>query len=84
MPEFLVSEKYKAIFNEYDLSVIKAAHLVVPQNKIATDRKQFLARLRSLYPRPSQLPLSRQETIQKIESLSENDFFELMKTFRYA
>ncbi len=27
MPEFLVSEKYKEIFNEYDLSVIKAAQL---------------------------------------------------------
>jgi hypothetical protein len=84
MPEFLVSEKYKQIFNEYDLSVIKAAHLAVPQDKIAADRSEFLARLRSLYPRPTQLPLSRQETIRKIESLSENDFSELMKTFRYA
>jgi|RhiMethySRZTD1v2_1073278.scaffolds.fasta_scaffold107659_3 hypothetical protein len=84
MPEFLVSDKYKEIFNEYDLSVIKAAHLFVPQDKIAADRKQFLARLRGLYPNPSQLPLSRQETIRKIESLSENDFFELMRTFRYA
>ena len=84
MPEFLISEKYKEIFNEYDLSVIKVAHLVVPQDKIAADKKQFLARLRGLYPHPTQLPLSRQETIRKIESLSENDFFELMRTFRYA
>ncbi len=38
MPEFLVSDKYKEIFNEYDLSVIKAAHLAVPQDKIAADR----------------------------------------------
>jgi hypothetical protein len=84
MPEFLVSAKYKEIFNEYDLSVIKAAHHAVPPDKTAADRGEFLGRLRGLYPRLTQLPLSRQETIQKIESLSENDFFELMRTFRYA
>lgn len=84
MPEFLVSEKYKKIFNEYDLSVIKAAHLAVPQDKIAAERSEFLARLRGLYPLLTQLPPSRQETIWKIENLSESDFFELMKTFRYG
>jgi len=26
MPEFLVPPKYKSIFNDYDLSVIKADH----------------------------------------------------------
>jgi hypothetical protein len=26
MPEFLVPQKYKSIFNDYDLSVIKADH----------------------------------------------------------
>ena len=84
MPEFLIHEKYKKIFNEYDLSVIKAAHVVVERDKLLTDREQFVDRLRSLYPKPAQLPVSRLETIRKIEDLSEADFSELMKTFRYA
>ena len=84
MPEFLVSDKYKEIFNDYDLSVIKAALGVVSREKPGTDREQFLMRLRGLYPRTAQLPLSRQETIQKIQGLSKNDFRELLNTFRYA
>ncbi len=84
MPEFLVSDKYKEIFNDYDLSVIKAALVLVSQEKPATDREQFLMRLRGLHPRTAQLPLSRQETIQKIQGLSKNEFCELLDTFRYA
>jgi len=76
MPEFLISEKYKQIFNEYDLSVIKAAHLVVPQDKIAADRKLFLARLRGLYPRqpsflfPDRKPFGRLKVFRKVTFLN--------------
>jgi hypothetical protein len=83
MPEFLVSEKYKEIFNDYDLSVIKTAHSV-PREDPSIHRQRFIERLKSRYPNPRRLPPSTLETIQKIERLSEGEFYELMKMFRYA
>jgi hypothetical protein len=84
MPEFVVSPKYKAIFNDYDLSVIKAAHVDVPRQELLVHRSRFLERLRNLDPNFKVPPAPRQETIQKVEGLSDNDFCELMSTFRYV
>jgi hypothetical protein len=83
MPEFLVSEKYKEIFNEYDLSVIKTAHSV-PREEASMPRNRFIERLKSRYWNPKRLPPSTVETIQKIENLSDAEFSELMKMFRYV
>jgi hypothetical protein len=35
MPEFIVPPKYKQLFNEYDLSVIKADHYVPEREDLA-------------------------------------------------
>ena len=84
MPEFLVPPKYKEIFNEYDLSVIKADHYVALREDLQTYRRQFVSRLKQRYPMPRLLPPSILETIKKIEQLNDDEFHELMRVFRYA
>lgn len=49
MPEFLVPTKYKCIFNEYDLRVIKADHRPVEPADPSLYRRQFIDRVRSRY-----------------------------------
>lgn len=84
MPEFVVPSKYKQIFNEYDLSVIKADHYVVAQDDLRLYRNQFIERIKRRYPNHRWLLPPVHETIQKIEQLSDTEFSELMKTFRYV
>jgi hypothetical protein len=84
MPEFLVSSKYKEIFNEYDLSVIKADHYLSKTDDLQTYKRQFISRLKQRYPNFRWLPPPLVDTIQKIEGLTDDEFSELMKTFRYV
>jgi hypothetical protein len=84
MPEFLVPPKYKEIFNEYDLSVIKADHYIASREDVRSYRMQFINRIKQRYPRFTYLPPPTLDTIEKIESLTDDEFHELMKSFRYA
>jgi hypothetical protein len=84
MPEFVVPPKYKQIFNEYDLSVIKADHYLAHREDLRAYRRQFVERIKQRYPNRRWLLPPVIETIQKIESLSDAEFSELMKTFRYV
>jgi len=84
MPQFILPQKYKHIFNEYDLSVIKAHHFPATGKDSSAFRNAFLERIRQPYPNRKWLPPPLLETISKIESLSDADFSELMETFRYA
>jgi hypothetical protein len=82
MPEFLVSPKFKDIFNEYDLSVIKADHYLSTDD-LKTYKKQFISCLKQRYANLRWLPPPLVGTIRKIESLTDDEFNQLMKTFRY-
>jgi hypothetical protein len=84
MPEFILPPKYKQLFNEYDLSVIKADHYVSEREDLRLYRNTFLARIRQRYPNRRWLPPPVLETISKIEGLSDAEFSELMQTFRYV
>jgi hypothetical protein len=84
MPEFILPLKYKQLFNEYDLSVIKADHYVPEREDPGLYRSAFLARIWRRYPNRRWLPPPVLETISKIEALSDAEFSELMKTFRYV
>jgi hypothetical protein len=84
MPEFILSPKFKQIFNEYDLSVIKAHHFLARGKDLSVYRSTFVERIKERYPNRRWLPLPLLETISKIEGLSDSDFLELMETFRYG
>ena len=84
MPEFLVPFKYKNIFNEYALSVIKADHRPAGPADLRAHRRQFVDRVKSRYPNPKWPPLPLVETISKIEQLTDDEFSELMRSFRFA
>ncbi len=84
MPEFFVPSKYKSIFNEYDLSVIKADHRPTERADLRLYRRQFIDRVRSRYPNPKWLPPPLSETISKIEKLTDDEFSELMASFRFV
>ena len=84
MPEFILPAKYKQLFNEYDLSVIKADHYVPEREDLRLYRNTFLDRIKQRYPNRRWLLPPVLETISKIEGLSDAEFSELMKTFRYA
>jgi len=84
MPEFILPLKYKQLFNEYDLSVIKADHYIPEREDPGLYRNTFLARIWRRYPNRRWLPPPVLETISKIEGLSDAEFSELMKTFRYV
>ena len=84
MPEFIVAPKYKQLFNEYDLSVIKADHYVSDREDLRIYRNTFLDRIKQRYPNRQWLLPPVLETISKIEGLSDAEFLELMKTFRYV
>ena len=84
MPEFILPLKYKQIFNEYDLSVIKADHYLPDREDPRLYRRLFMERILRRYPNRRWLPPPAQETISKIEGLSDAEFSELMKTFRYV
>ena len=84
MPEFIVPSKYKEIFNEYDLSVIKADHYAATSEDVRSYRLQFINRIKQRYPRFRYLPPPTLDTIEKIEHLTDEEFSELMKSFRYA
>jgi hypothetical protein len=84
MPEFLVPLKYKSIFNEYDLSVIKADHRPAERADLSLYRRQFIERVRSRYPNPKWLPPPLFETLSKIEKLTDDEFSELMECFRFV
>jgi len=84
MPQFILPPKYRQIFNEYDLSVIKAHHFLASGEDVDVYRSTFVARIKQRYPNRRWLPPPLLETISKIESLSDAEFLELMKTFRYA
>lgn len=84
MPEFLVPPKYKEIFNDYDLSVIKADHYLASPDDLRAYRKQFISRIKQRYPNFRWLPPPLVDTIKKIENLSDDEFYELMRSFRYA
>ena len=45
MPEFILPPKYKQLFNEYDLSVIKADHYVSEREDLRLYRNTFLERI---------------------------------------
>ena len=49
MPEFIVPPKYKQLFNEYDLSVIKADHYVAEREDLRLYRNTFLERIKQRY-----------------------------------
>ena len=84
MPEFIVPPKYKQLFNEYDLSVIKADHYVPEREDLRPYRNTFLERIKQRYPNRRWLLPPVLETISKIEGLSDAEFSELMKSFRYV
>jgi len=84
MPEFVVPSKYKSIFNEYDLSVIKADHRPAERADLRLYRRQFIDRVKSRYPNPKWLPPPLFETICKIEKLTDDEFSELMGAFRFV
>ena len=84
MPEFIVPPKYKQLFNEYDLSVIKADHYVAEREDLRLYRNTFLERIKQRYPNRRWLLPPVLDTISKIEGLSDAEFSELMKTFRYV
>ena len=84
MPEFILPPKYKQLFNEYDLSVIKADHYLPEREDLRAYRRSFMERIKQRYPNHRWLPPPAQETISKIEGLSDAEFSELMKTFRYV
>ena len=84
MPEFILPAKYKLLFNEYDLSVIKADHYLPEREDLGAYRATFMERIKQRYPNRRWLPPTTQETIAKIEGLSDAEFSELMKTFRYV
>ena len=84
MPEFILPSKYKQLFNEYDLSVIKADHYVPEREDLRLYRNTFLERIKGRYPNRCWLLPPVLETISKIEGLSDAEFSELMKTFRYV
>jgi hypothetical protein len=84
MPEFLVPSKYKNIFNDYDLSVIKADHRPAEPADLRLYRRQFIERVKSRYPNVKWLPPPLFETIRKIEQLTEEEFAELMGSFRFV
>ena len=84
MPEFLVPTKYKSIFNDYDLSVIKADHRPAEPADAGLCRRQFIDRVRSRYPNPRWLPPPLFETISKIEQLTDEEFSELIGSFRFV
>ena len=84
MPEFLVPPKYKNIFNDYDLSVIKADHRPAEPADLCLYRRQFMDRVKSRYPNPRWLPPPPFETIGKIEQLTDEEFSELMGSFRFV
>ena len=52
MPEFVVPTKYKRIFNDYDLSVIKADHRPAEPANLRLYKRQFIDCVRSRYPDP--------------------------------
>ena len=80
MPEFLVPSKYKNIFNDYDLSAIKADR---PAD-LRLSRRAFIDRVKSRYPNPRWLPPPLFETICQIEQLTDAEFSELMGSFRFV
>jgi hypothetical protein len=84
MPEFILPQKYKQLFNEYDLSVIKADHYVTEREDLRVYRNAFLDRIKQRYPNRRWLLPPVLDTISKIEGLSDAEFSELMKTFRYV
>lgn len=84
MPEFIVPQKYKQLFNEYDLSVIKADHYVAEREDLRVYRTTFLERIKLRYPNRRWLLPPVLDTISKIEGLSDAEFLELMKAFRYV
>lgn len=84
MPEFVVASKYKQLFNDYDLSVIKADHYFPEREDLHLYRNAFLERIKQRYPNRRWLLPPVLETISKIEGLSDAEFVELMKTFRYV
>ena len=84
MPEFVVPSKYKSIFNEYDLSVIKADHRPAERADLRLYRRQFIDRVKSRYPNSKWLPAPLFETISKIEKLTDDEFSELMGSFRFV
>ena len=84
MPEFLVPPKYKSIFNDYDLSVIKADHRPAERADLRLYRRQFIDRVKSRYPNLKWLPPPLFETISKIERLTDEEFSELMGSFRFV
>ncbi len=84
MPEFIVAPKYKQLFNEYDLSVIKADHYFPEREDLPLYRSTFLDRIKERYPNRRWLLAPVLETISKIEGLSDAEFSEFMKTFRYV
>jgi hypothetical protein len=84
MPEFLVPPKYKSIFNDYDLSVIKADHRPAEPTDLRLYRRQFIDRVKSRYPNLKWLPPPLFETISKIERLTDEEFSELMGSFRFV
>ena len=84
MPEFLVPSKYKSIFNDYDLSVINADHRPAQPEDPHIYRRQFIDRVKSRYPNSKWLPLPLFETISKIENLTDDEFQELMGSFRFV
>ena len=65
MPEFILPLKYKQLFNEYDLSVIKADHYIPEREDARVYRNTFLARIWRRYPNRRWLPPPVLETISK-------------------
>ena len=84
MPEFILPPTDKQLFNEYDLSVIKADHYVTEREDLRHYRSTFLERIKQRYPNRRWLLPPVLDTISKIEGLSDAEFSELMKTFRYV
>jgi hypothetical protein len=66
------------------LSVIKADHRPAEPTDLRLYRRQFIDRVKSRYPNLKWLPPPLFETISKIERLTDEEFSELMRSFRFV